>query len=488
MGAWAYYNEIDEFQVEGLRARIKAGLIPPGEVDTRSIEDVSADDLRPFRQCHFFAGIAGWSEALRLAGWDDEREVWTGSCPCQPFSVAGKGLGSDDERHLWPAFYRLIAERRPATVFGEQVASALGREWLSGVRLDLEAAGYACGASNLPAAGLSAPHRRERLWWVGQADPHASKRGFGEQRLHQEDRGRGWAPTVGERPHGVGLADADERGCESERVAEPRGVEGSPGRLADGRSPVRELGDAARMADSESLGSGRRPDDEDGGRGELTPADRSPGGVAQGDASCLGRGEGWAEHGLRSGRNAPAGNGGADDIGGVAQGDTPSNGRDIECGDHRESGGAWIELEREPPNDGSGRLTSPVGVAQGNPERAGLEGHAGHGDNWRGPGWEHPDPDRPVASSGDRGFWSGAEWRTGADGKTRRVEPGLALLAHGLPPGMGKLSPDVKRLAEMAGLDGASLRRAKRHRIGAVAGYGNAIVPQVAAAFIKAVM
>ena len=76
----------------------------------------------------------------------------------------------------------------------------------------------------------------------------------------------------------------------------------------------------------------------------------------------------------------------------------------------------------------------------------------------------------------------------GLRARIKAGEPGLALLAHGLPLGMGKLPPDIRRLAEMAGLDGASLRRAKRHRIGAVAGYGNAIVPDVAAAFIRAVM
>jgi DNA (cytosine-5)-methyltransferase 1 len=67
--------------------------------------------LRGFTQCHFFAGIGVWSYALRLAGWPDDRPVWTGSCPCQPFSAAGKGAGFADERHLWPAWHHLIRER-----------------------------------------------------------------------------------------------------------------------------------------------------------------------------------------------------------------------------------------------------------------------------------------------------------------------------------------------------------------------------------------
>ena len=136
-----YYNEIDAYPAQWLRNLIAAGHLPAGIVDQRSIVDVSAADLVGYRQAHFFAGIGGWPLALRLAGWPDEREVWTGSCPCQPFSVAGQGRMAADARHLWPEFARLIAERRPATVFGEQVASADGRAWLAAVRADLEVMG-----------------------------------------------------------------------------------------------------------------------------------------------------------------------------------------------------------------------------------------------------------------------------------------------------------------------------------------------------------
>ena len=114
---------------------------------------------------HLFAGIGGWPLALRMVGWPDDREVWTGSCPCQPFSVAGSKGGEDDSRHLWPHFRRLIAERGPAVVFGEQVSSPLGRQWLSRVRADLEELGYGVGATDLCAAGIGAPHIRQRLWW-----------------------------------------------------------------------------------------------------------------------------------------------------------------------------------------------------------------------------------------------------------------------------------------------------------------------------------
>ena len=172
----AYYNEFDPYAAQWLRNLIVNNLIAPGEVDERSIVDVRPDELRGYTQCHFFAGIGGWSHALHLAGWHDDRAVWTGSCPCQPFSNAGKQKGTEDERHMWPEFRRLIAECAPPVVFGEQVASKLGREWFAGVRADLEALGYAVGGADLPAASVGAPHRRNRLWFVADA---TQQRGHG---------------------------------------------------------------------------------------------------------------------------------------------------------------------------------------------------------------------------------------------------------------------------------------------------------------------
>jgi DNA (cytosine-5)-methyltransferase 1 len=201
----AYYNEIDPYCAQWLRNLIDAGHIAPGDVDERDIRDVRADDVRGYTQCHFFAGIGGWSYALRLAGWDDSRECWTGSCPCQPLSVAGQRQGHADERHLWPAFHRLIAECSPAIVFGEQVASADGREWLAGVRADLEALGYACGASDLCAASVAAPHSRQRLYWMAHADGWDAS----TERL-QRSREHGQFPKNGAHHH-AGMGDANGR-------------------------------------------------------------------------------------------------------------------------------------------------------------------------------------------------------------------------------------------------------------------------------------
>ncbi|WP_099431081.1 DNA cytosine methyltransferase [Pseudomonas mosselii] len=166
----AYYNEIDPYAAQWLRNLIAAGHIAPGEVDERSIEDVHPDDLKPYTQCHFFAGVGVWSYALRRAGWPDDRPVWTGSCPCQPFSAAGAGAGFDDQRHLWPHFHWLISQRHPAELFGEQVASKDAEPWLDLVQADLEAMDYAFGAVAFPSAGVGAPHIRDRTYWVADAN------------------------------------------------------------------------------------------------------------------------------------------------------------------------------------------------------------------------------------------------------------------------------------------------------------------------------
>lgn len=192
----AYYNEIDSFTAQWLRELINTGVIAPGDVDERSIADVDPDDLAGFCQHHFFAGIGVWSYALRLAGWPDNRPVWTGSCPCQPFSSAGKRAGFVDERHLWPEFSRLIREYRPATVFGEQVASKDGLAWLDLVQNNLENAGYACGALDTCAAGFGAPHIRQRLYWVaitsneGGLDNTNGQRRYGQHALLRPQKAR----------------------------------------------------------------------------------------------------------------------------------------------------------------------------------------------------------------------------------------------------------------------------------------------------------
>ena len=165
----AYYNEIDPFAAAWLRELIAAGQIAPGIVDERDIRDIRPDELAEFTQCHFFAGIGVWSHALRQAGWPDDRPVWTGSCPCQPFSAIGRRKGIADERHLWPHWFYLIGIGKPVTIFGEQVASKDGLAWFDTVSTDLEEANYAVGVVDLCAASVGAPELGQRLYYMGQA-------------------------------------------------------------------------------------------------------------------------------------------------------------------------------------------------------------------------------------------------------------------------------------------------------------------------------
>src|SRR5574341_939949 len=185
-----YYNENDPCTAAWLERLVDEGHIAHGVVDTRSIQEVDADDLEGFTQCHFFAGIGGWSYALRLAGWPDDRPAWTGSCPCQPFSAAGRQKGFADERHLWPYWFPLIQQCHPAVVFGEQVASPAGLGWLDLVCADMEGEDYALGAADLCAAGVGAPHIRQRLFFVADSNCSRRRKGRASQTCTRQDQAR----------------------------------------------------------------------------------------------------------------------------------------------------------------------------------------------------------------------------------------------------------------------------------------------------------
>ena len=165
----AYYGDNDPFCCQWLRNLIKAGLIADGDVDERSIADVKAKELQGYNQIHLFAGIGGWSLACRLIGWPDAAPIFTGSCPCQPYSCAGSNKGDEDPRNLWPQMYRLARELRPVVIAGEQVENAIGHGWLDGISADLEAENYAVWPAVLGAHSAGAPHIRQRLYWLGNA-------------------------------------------------------------------------------------------------------------------------------------------------------------------------------------------------------------------------------------------------------------------------------------------------------------------------------
>ena len=101
-----------------------------------------------------------------------EIDILTGGFPCQPYSLAGKRLGKEDERHLWPEMLRAIREIQPRWVVGENVYGLVN--WSDGlvfheVQSDLEAEGYQVFPYVLPAASVNAPHKRDRIWFVAHA-------------------------------------------------------------------------------------------------------------------------------------------------------------------------------------------------------------------------------------------------------------------------------------------------------------------------------
>lgn len=243
----AFYNEPDPYAAQWLENLIAAGHIAPGIVDRRPIQQIEAWELAGFTQCHFFAGIGIWSYALRRAGWPDDRPIWTGSCPCQPFSNAGQRKGISDERHLWPYWHQLIDQRHPPIIVGEQVASKDGLGWLDLVSTDLEASDYAFAAADLCAAGFGGAHTRQRLYFVAHTDDAGSQ---GRDRMSEcVDQRAAWVDGVA-----CGLADADEQGSGRRGVCGPG--EGYPTRDGAARERSAGLCTTSRLADSDS---GRRP-------------------------------------------------------------------------------------------------------------------------------------------------------------------------------------------------------------------------------------
>lgn len=424
----AYYNEFDPKAAAWLRELIGAGLIAPGEVDERSILEVQPDDLCGFTQCHFFAGIGGWSYALRLAGWGDHVPVWTGSPPCQPFSVSGKGLGPDDERHLAPHFIKLVGACRPRVLFGEQVASAavLGKAsrsakrsagtspewaWFDDLSDRLEAARYSVGAADIPAAGIGAPNIRQRTFFgaidLGFASgglPDTASCGWLGWSGHDTQGSWGGRPRSGDTGSSHGLANKQSRG---------RGIVGDA--LVKGEGGHADCGcDTSGRLDNTS-GDGRQEGRQRDNRtddGAISDAARADCGLVNADNARLQRHRGFER---------------VDDQ------------------------GRW---------EGEGRHGAPSGVHGGVDDTS-----SGHASSER----EQCSGEyglQPVSGGGAAGFdnageaqdfWSDADWLLCRDGKWRPVEPRTFPLAHGVSG-----------------------------RVGLLRGYGNAINPWAAKVFVEA--
>ena len=397
----AYYNEIDPFKAEVLRVAISAGAIAPGDVDERSIADVDPAELVGYTQCHFFAGGGFWSLALRSAGWPDDRPVWTGSCPCPSFSAAGKGAGFADPRHLWPQWHTLIRECRPASLFGEQVAAAIGHGWLDLVCGDLEAEGYAIAAAVLGAHSVGAPHIRQRLYFCADAD--SGSRIGGQSQSEQRasaPRRRRWMRHDG-------------------RSAQRAGIAGESGECGDAQDHglLRGAIIGWKIQANEQSGNVDLPSAIE--RSSL-PIDGS-GHAARGGFGVAGSAPGTAGHATQ-----PDGLVGGADTASLRRQSEPVQPRNCIEGD---------ESPERGPEPGTGCFS---GGEQ--PQRAGLEGHFGDVREWRGPGWLDPLAARSVAEAGaTRGYWANCDWWYGRDEKYRPIGLGLFPLAHGGAARVGRL-------------------------------------------------
>jgi DNA (cytosine-5)-methyltransferase 1 len=372
----AYYNEFDKDKAAWLRELIKAGVIAPGDVDERSIKDVRESELVGYTQCHWFAGIGVWSYALRLAGWPDDREVWTGSCPCPGFSCAGKGGGFDDPRHLWPDWYPLISECRPPVIFGEQADDAIGFGWLDLVCGNLEASGYAVAPAVLGAHSAGAPHIRQRLYFC--ADTSGS--GHDGRRTGKE----GASQSQGKRSSSVG---EPERLRNAGQRADTDGRQPCDGNLQRSGEQRLLAEDSGTMRGSISLHAERRPVDEHGEDGFHRQDSRRE-----------------ETHGIA---------GTCSEV--LSGGTTPQRGQSV-CGS-------------APGKSGYASCSSELGV-EIDAKFEGLEGLFGNVRDWRGPGWLDPLTARSVAEAGaTRGYWADCDWWYGRDEKYRPIGPGLFPLA-----------------------------------------------------------
>lgn len=280
-----YYNEFDPNAAAWLKQLIQSNLIPQGDVDTRSITEVKPHELTGYTQCHFFAGIGGWSYALQLAGWPTDRPVWSMSCPCQPFSSAGKGLGTADERHLWPVAFNLIKECRPQYVFGEQVASAIGHGWLDGISSDLGEEGYACGSAVLGAHSIGAPHIRQRLYWMAYTECNGREQG----RLQGKGvRTEAFGGEVSDNDSNDGslsrLAQSECLRCERIEEQRPTSLLGAVDGAGESRESVGAHGSGSSgVADTEHDGLNRETGD-----ATQQGSDRQDNGVSVGGCSGMG--------------------------------------------------------------------------------------------------------------------------------------------------------------------------------------------------------
>lgn len=173
-----FYNDNDAYSCGQIRKNVRNGYLPGGVIDERPIEEVRAEDIREFRQAHFFAGIGGFPLGFRWAGVPEDFSIWTGGDPCQGNSKSRGSRaygGPDTASH----FIRLIDECRPRFVLRENPSSTLRHApwpWFR-FRSELERIGYAVLPFRIRSCCVGADHRRERLFLLAEF-PNAMRTGL----------------------------------------------------------------------------------------------------------------------------------------------------------------------------------------------------------------------------------------------------------------------------------------------------------------------
>lgn len=456
----SFFNDNDAYAAAWTRKLIAAGEIAAGVVDERSIRDLKPADVASYRQCHFFSGIGVWSRALRDAGWPDTSNVWTGSCPCIPFSSAGNRRGFSDEQHLWPEWFRLIAACRPAWIFGEQVSSKDGLSWLDAVRSDLEGANYSLRVLDIPAACCGAPHRRQRLYFVAYARERAAEilgaawlRARADRNVaHAGEGGREIIGSPGLHDRGQPGVDAPGRGAADGGDTSP--VSDAPGtRSQVSQDAGADRGDAcAREEPSQRQGAGDLEPERSGTPDEVCSEDDRANGVGNTNCSRGGRDSGEVSRAQEVGAGERCE---AWDLTDESRAAGSTHGGTIVA----DSGGSGSE---------GGSFPREVGLVRGATDAAESDS-----DGFLGfrPGDRIRIADDPTWGGAVRGYWAtGVEWiycrpaTVHQGGCWRPTCSGVEPLVNGSSPGVGRT-------------------RSKRLR-----GYGNAIVKPLAAAFVGAVI
>lgn len=159
-----------KLKVLDLFSGIRLGGFSLGLERTGGFETVAFCEIDPFCQKvlkKHWPNVPIYND-VRDLDYDGPVDVITGGYPCQPFSVAGKRKGQDDDRHLWPAMFELVKKHKPAWVIGENVAGHISMG-LDDVLFDLENEGYGARAFVIPACAVDAPHRRDRVWIVANS-------------------------------------------------------------------------------------------------------------------------------------------------------------------------------------------------------------------------------------------------------------------------------------------------------------------------------